>query len=149
VGAPARRLDDLRGLSRRGIDKGRGLPVRRRGDLLVFDRDHRRDQPIAAARDVRDIDRILLVIAECAAQPGDGLVDRIMRDDNVLPDRIEELFDADDPASVLREANKDPHRARLKLRSYAASRNLIERRFYAPGTNSKGCTIRRDHRLVT
>jgi hypothetical protein len=148
VVAPGRRRNDLWVLGRPRIDMKCGLAVLGGGDLPVFSGSHWCNEPIAAALHVRDIGRILRIIAESAAQHGYGLVEGVVRNDNVLPDRIEELFDADDLAGVLGEANKDPHRSRLELGSYAASRNFIERGFYAPVANSKGRAIRPDHRLA-
>src|SRR5215469_18291433 len=54
------------------------------------------NQPVAATKHARDIDRVLAVVSERSPQGRDGLINGRLRNDEVLPNRIEQLIDADD-----------------------------------------------------
>ena len=98
------------------------------------------DHSITQARDGGDVGRVLGVVAQEAAQRGDGLVYGVGGDDDVGPDLGEEVVDADDFAGVLGEAEQETHGANFDAGSFAVAHDLAGGGIDVPGANAKwGC----------
>ena len=76
---------------------------------------NRCNQPVSATDYVGDVGGILGIVSECSAQRSDRLVDGIGRNNQVFPNQVEQLIDADDLAGTLREAEEDPHGSGLEF----------------------------------
>ena len=106
------------------------------GWLRIGDRRH---HPIPQSRHGRDVSGLPGVVAEQAPKRCHSLVDGVRRDDDIGPDLVEQVINADDLASVLGKAQQQPHRPHFYPSRLSVSRNLTGGRIDAPGTDAKRC----------
>src|SRR5215472_9084252 len=96
-----------------------------------------RDESVTPPRHVRDVGGMLWIVRKRAAQDPNGLVNGILGNNEVLPDRVKQLIDADDFAGLLGQADQETHRARLELDGCTFARNFIESRIDSPLPDTK------------
>ena len=73
-------------------------------DDRVNPRGHRRNQAIAAARDIRYVRRLVRVIAEDTPEGRHSVIDRVRRDHDARPDPIKQFFYTEDLPRLFGEA---------------------------------------------
>ena len=103
----------------------------------VSPRSHRRYQPIAAARNIRDISRVLCVIAQQPSQGSHGLIHRSRRDHQPRPDLIKQLLNAHHLTCVFRQAHEELHLPALELDGVPVSRHRVQGWIDPPGADAK------------
>lgn len=93
------------------------MPPRRRTDhrtAVIVGKHHLRQQPVATLADGLDKARLAAVVAELAAQLGDGLVHRVIAVEAAVPHLDQQLLGADDLAGALGQRDQHFHHARFQ-----------------------------------